>query len=165
MCPLRLRWTMVTSWSWMVQRNRSMHIARCLGCRVLGLTLHIVGSHNTLRPVHLQAWWVAFSLRVCKVWPSPVPEQGKINGSFLWFRSSFCHSLFFSIWLALGFVKGGGLVTVVGVHPTWRCTSPGGVLPVGLGEGVGLCHDVANLPRVCLFISPLVFWWRKLCSF
>ena len=34
--PVRLRWTMVTSWSWMVQRNRSMHIARCLGCKVLG---------------------------------------------------------------------------------------------------------------------------------
>ena len=26
-----LRFGMVTSWSWMVQRNRSMHIARCLG--------------------------------------------------------------------------------------------------------------------------------------
>ena len=35
--------------------------------RVLGLTLHIVGSHNTLRLVHLQAWWVVFSHRVCKV--------------------------------------------------------------------------------------------------
>ena len=28
-------------------------------------------------------------------------------------------------------------------------------MPVGLGEGVGDCHDVANLPRVCLFISLL----------
>ena len=37
MCPLQSCWTMVTSWSWMVQCNRSMHIARCLGCRVLGL--------------------------------------------------------------------------------------------------------------------------------
>ena len=34
------------------QRNRSIHIARCLGCRVLGLTLLIIGSHDTLRPVH-----------------------------------------------------------------------------------------------------------------
>ena len=32
--------TTVTFWSWMFQRNRSMHIARCLGCRVLGFTLH-----------------------------------------------------------------------------------------------------------------------------
>ena len=31
------------------------------------LTLHIVGSHNTPRPVHLQAWLVVYSLRVCKV--------------------------------------------------------------------------------------------------
>ena len=31
--------------------------------------------------------------------------------------------------------------------------SPLGVVPAGLGDGVGHCHDVANLPRVCLFIS------------
>ena len=30
------------------------------------------------------------------------------------------------------------------------------VVPVGSGDGVGDCHDVANLPRVCLLIS-LVF--------
>ena len=52
---LRLRWIMVTSWSWMVQRNWSVHIARCLGCRFLGLTLLTAGLHNKLRPVHLQA--------------------------------------------------------------------------------------------------------------
>ena len=48
--------------------------ARCPGCRVLGLTLLIVGSHNTLRPVRLQAWWVVFSQRVCKVEQSRVPK-------------------------------------------------------------------------------------------
>ena len=31
-----------------------------LGCMVLGLTLLAAGLHNTLRPVHLQAWWVVF---------------------------------------------------------------------------------------------------------
>ena len=75
------------------QRNRSMHIARCLGCRALGLTLQIVGSHNTLRPVHQQAWWVVFSQRVCEVQPSRVPvgwEKGKINGPLLGDWSSFC---------------------------------------------------------------------------
>ena len=46
-----------------------------------------------------------------------------------------------------------GIVTVVSVYPARRCTSPLGVVPVGLGEGVGDCHDVANLPRVRLFIS------------
>ena len=50
------------------------HIARCLGCRVLGLTLRTAGLHNTLRPVHWQAWCVVFSQRVCKVYPSRVPE-------------------------------------------------------------------------------------------
>ena len=49
-----------------------------------------------------------------------------------------------------------GIVTVVSVHPARWCTSPLGVVPAGLGEGVGDCHDVANLPRVCLFVS-LVF--------
>ena len=42
---------------------------------------------------------------------------------------------------------------MVGVHPARWCTSPLGVVPAGLGEGVGDCHDVANFPRVCLFIS------------
>ena len=45
----------MTFWSWIVWLNRSMHTARCLGCRVLGLTLLTAGSHNTLRPVHKQA--------------------------------------------------------------------------------------------------------------
>ena len=58
--------TMVTSWSWMVQPNLSMNIARRLGRRVLGLTLLTAGLHNTLRLVHWQAW-VVFSQRVRKV--------------------------------------------------------------------------------------------------
>ena len=54
-------------------------------------------------------------------------------------------------WSALGFTQGGGIVTVVSVYP-----APLGVVPVGLGDGVGDCHDVANFPEKCLFIS-LVF--------
>ena len=42
---------------------------------------------------------------------------------------------------------------MVSVHPARWCTSPLGVVPAGLGEGVGDCHDVANLPRVRLLIS------------
>ena len=45
---------------------------------------------------------------------------------------------------------------MVGVHPARWCTSPLGVVPAGLGDGVGDCHDAAHLPRVCLFTS-LVF--------
>ena len=47
----------------------------------------------------------------------------------------------------------GGIVTVVSVHPARWCTSPLGVVPAGLGEDVGDCHEVANLPRVRLFLS------------
>ena len=36
-------------------------------------TLLTAGLHNTLRPVHWQAWWVVFSQRVCKVWSSQIP--------------------------------------------------------------------------------------------
>ena len=45
---------------------------------------------------------------------------------------------------------------MVSVHPARWCTSPLGVVPAGLGDGVGHCLDVAKLPKVCLFIS-LIF--------
>ena len=48
---------------------------------------------------------------------------------------------------------------MVSVHPARPCTSPLGVVPAGLGDGVGVCHDVAELPKVCLFISPVYFLW------
>ena len=51
--------------------------------------------------------------------------------------------------------------TVISVHPARRGTSPLGVVPAGLGDGVGRCHDVANLPRVCLFYFSFVFsFWE-----
>ena len=34
------------------------------------------------------------------------------------------------------------------------------VVPAGLGDGVGHCHDVAKLPRVCLFISLVYLFLR-----
>ena len=49
---------------------------------------------------------------------------------------------------------------MVSVYPARWCTSPLGVVPAGLGDGVGDCHDVANLPRVCLFISLLNLLWE-----
>ena len=54
---------------------------------------------------------------------------------------------------------------MVSVYPARRCTSPLGVVPVGSGDGVGDCHDVANLSRVCLFISLFIFIWDKPYSF
>ena len=74
--------------------------------------------------------------------------------------SSFCQSLCSSSWLTLGLTLGGGFVTVVNVHPTWRRTSPRGVVPVGLGEGAGDSYDAAVLQKEGLFISG-----KKLCSF
>ena len=46
---------------------------------------------------------------------------------------------------------------MVSVHPARRRTSSRGVVPVGFGDVVGHCHDVANLPGKCLFISLLYF--------
>ena len=62
--------------------------------------------------------------------------------------------LVFSFLLTLGFTIRGGIVTVISVHPAWRCTSPCGVVPVGLGDGVGDCPDAAVLLKEDLFISP-----------
>ena len=42
---------------------------------------------------------------------------------------------------------------MVSVYPARWCTSPLGVVPAGLGDGVGDCHDVTNLPRVRFLIS------------
>ena len=55
---------------------------------------------------------------------------------------------------------------MISVHPARWCTSPLGVVPVGLGSGVGDCHDVANFPEQWLFYS-LVFhlFERKLYFF
>ena len=54
---------------------------------------------------------------------------------------------------------------MVSVHPAWWCTSPLAVVPAGLGDGVGHCHDVAKLPRVCLFISLIYLFWRTCYTF
>ena len=58
---------------------------------------------------------------------------------------------------------------MISVHPARWCTSPLGVVPAGLGDGVRHCHDVAKFPRVCLFISLLYLFWGnkfpKVCLF
>ena len=38
--------------------------------------------------------------------------------------------------------------------PPGVATSPRGAVPFGLGDGVGDCHDAAELQRESLFISP-----------
>ena len=54
---------------------------------------------------------------------------------------------------------------MVSVHPAQWCTSPLGVVPAGLGDGVGHCHDVANLPRVVLFISLIFLFGEQVLLF
>ena len=68
-------------------------------------------------------------------------------------------------WSTLGFTIGRGIVTVVDVHPTWRCTSLRGVVPVGLGEVVGDCHDAPGLQRKGLFISLFKFFQGRKTMF
>ena len=87
--------------------------------------------------------------------------EGENRWISFWDWSSFCQSLCFSFWLSLGFTMGGGFVTVVDVHPTWRCTR--GVVPVGLEDDVGDCHDAANLQRKGLSVSPLYISGTENC--
>ena len=49
---------------------------------------------------------------------------------------------------------------MVSVHPARRR----GVVPVGLGDGVGHCHDVAN-HKESVFLFPFcIFFWKKMYS-
>ena len=54
---------------------------------------------------------------------------------------------------------------MVSVHPARWCTPPLAVEPAGLGDGVGHCHDVAKLPKVCLYISLLYFFGEYVILF
>ena len=60
------------------------------------------------------------------------------------------------------FTMGGGIVTGVIVHPARRCTSPLGVVPVGSGDGVGDCHDVANFQGKCLLFPFISFGGKSM---
>ena len=50
-------------------------------------------------------------------------------------------------------------------YPTHRCTSPLGVVPVGLGDGGGHCRDAANFPKNGIFISLGFFLGDKTMPF
>ena len=49
---------------------------------------------------------------------------------------------------------------MVSVYPARRRTSTLGVVPVGLGDGVGDCHDVASFLEKCIFISLFYLFGR-----
>ena len=115
----------------------------------VNLTFRRVTQHNaTCPPVGVVGCVVPL---VCaRLSRAKFPLVGE--GENKWILLLGFQSLGSSSWLTLGFITGGGIVTVVGVHPTWRCTSPRGVLPVGLVDGVGECHDAADLQK-SIFIS------------
>ena len=73
-----------------------------------------------------------------------------------------CVFLLVSTWIHIW----RGVVTVVDVQPTRRSTSSCGVVPVGLGDGVGDCHDATVLQEEGLFNFPFdLFKGVELCSF
>ena len=39
-----------------------------------------------------------------------------------------------------------------------------GVVPAGLGDGAGHCHDVAKLPKVCLFYFRKFHFGKTCCT-
>ena len=57
------------------------------------------------------------------------------------------------------------VATVDNVYPAHRCTSPLGVVPVGLGDGVGHCRDAASFPGNGPFISLGFFSGRQNYAF
>ena len=61
--------------------------------------------------------------------------------------------------------KEGASSQLVSVHPARRCTSPRGVVLVGLEDDVGDCHDAANLPKERLLFPPGFFWEKIPCFF
>ena len=140
-----------------------MYIALRLGCRVLGLTLLTAGvaQHTASCPL---AGVVGCLLPTCvqgSVEPGPRFWEngvGKINGPLLgvW---SFLLLILVSVLLVgtLINIRKECIVTVVSVHPGRWCTSPLGVVPAGLGDGVGHCHDVSQTSKGCVFLFPLVY--------
>ena len=51
------------------------------------------------------------------------------------------------------------------VYLVHRCTSPLGVVPVGLGDGVGLCRGAASFPENRPSVSLGFFWEGKTMPF
>ena len=71
----------------------------------------------------------------------PLGRTGETKWAFLGGWSSFCQSGCVSFGDMLGLNIGRGVVTVVSAHPTRWCVSFRGVVPAGLGKGVGDCRD------------------------
>ena len=91
--------------------------------------------------------------------------EGENKWSSSWGLVLLLSILVFAFWSAPGVTLGGGIVTVVSVHPARRRASPLGVVPVGLGDVVGDCHDVANLLKIVSFYFPFFLGEQTLLFF
>ena len=133
-----------------------MHIARCLGCRVLVLTLHTVGLSNTLRPVHQQAWWVVFSQRVLGI--------GENKWSSFW-------ELVLLLLILVSFLVSTWIHTRRGLrHSCQRPSRPAVYLPLrGRARWVGgrRCRPVTTPPisQKSVFVYPIYIFWGKAMLF
>ena len=150
-----------------------MNIARRLGCRVLGLTLPTAGfaqhiaSCSTRRRGGLCPPFVCARFSRARF---PLDGEEKINGPLLGVWSFFLlilvTALLVSTWI---YVRRGHRHS--GQRPSRSAAyfSSRGIhiihirrghrYSLGWGDGVGHCHDVANLPGKCLFIS--LFFGRR----
>ena len=138
-----------------------MHIAQCLGCRVLGLTLHTVGLRNTLRPVHQQAWWVVFSQRVLGIEPKMENKWSSFWGLVL-LLLILVSFLLVSTWIH---IRRGHR------HSCWRPSRQAVHLPLrGRARWVGgrRCRPVTTppiFPKERLCISLYIFFRENQCFF
>ena len=154
-------------WSWMAWPNRTMFIARRLGCRVLGLTLPTAGLPNTLlRPVPpAGAVGVVCSQRVRKVLVEP--------GSRWLGWSSFWGLVLLLLILVSVLLVSAWIHTRRGASSQWSASILlGGALPLSgscpLGWGTALATvTTSTFSWKSVFFISLVFsfWWNKLDSF
>ena len=141
-------------------------------CTVSGLQGH---------RVNLTFRWVAQHMASCPlagavgcVLPSCVQglaepgPRGEWSGENKWSSS---WSLVLLLLILVSVLLIGTLINIRRGHRQWSASILlGGALPLsgrrpaGLGNGVGHCHDVAKLPRVCLFISLLYLFGGICCT-
>ena len=143
-----------------------MSIARCLGCRVprVNLTDRWVTQHTASCPL---AGVVGCVLPACVQGLVEPDSRWLGEGENKWSSSWGCvllllilvFALLVSTWIHIR----RGVVTEGSAHPAWRCTSPRGVVPVGLGDGVGASSPIF---QESVFLVPFcIFLGEKLYSF
>ena len=92
--------------------------------------------------------------------------KGKINGPLLWDGPPLVNPGGCPSGQHLDSHLEGGIVTVVSIHPARRCTSPLGVVPVGLGGRRWALSRRRQSSKKVSFYFPFVFFaWEKTVPF